>query len=180
MVITFSELRKATLSIVTYARDRMRRGIVALCEAAAFYRTKNRTLWDAMTDMYKKYGYYKDSVESITMKGIEGLGEIQQIMTNLRGNPPSEIGKYTVTAIRDYKKDTVRDLKSGKESRTGLPESNVLYYELTDGAWVCVRPSGTEPKVKFYLGVREGSMEEADEQARELGQALLSRVKAND
>lgn len=167
--------------IGTYARDKDAvAASMALCEAAAFYRTKNRTLWDAMTDMYKKYGYYKDSVESITMKGIEGLGEIQQIMTNLRGNPPSEIGKYTVTAIRDYKKDTVRDLKSGKESRTGLPESNVLYYELTDGAWVCVRPSGTEPKVKFYLGVREGSMEEADEQARELGQALLSMVKAND
>jgi len=167
--------------IGTYARDKDAvAASMALCEAAAFYRTKNMTLWDAMTDMYKKYGYYKDSVESITMKGIEGLGEIQQIMSNLRGNPPSEIGKYKVMAIRDYKKDTVRDLVSGRESRTGLPESNVLYYELTDGAWVCVRPSGTEPKVKFYLGVREGSMDEADEQAKELGRSLLAMVKAND
>lgn len=163
----------------TYARDKD--AVVAsmtLCEAAAYYKTKNMTLWDAMLAMYERYGYYKDDVTSITLKGIEGLAKIQEIMDTLRGNAPSEIGAYKVTAVRDYKKDTITDAASGAVKPTGLPSSNVLYYEMTDGAWVCVRPSGTEPKVKFYLGVKGSSLEDADDKSQALSQAVHAMIDA--
>ena len=147
----------------TYARDKD--AVVAsmtLCEAAAYYKTQGKTLWDAMIDMYEKYGYYKDDVKAITLKGIEGLEKIQTILETLRADAPKEIGGYKVLKVRDYKKDTITDLADGKVTPTGLPASNVLYYELEDDAWVCVRPSGTEPKVKFYYGIKGTSLEEAD------------------
>ena len=132
----------------TYARDKDAVvASMALCEAAAYYMTKNMTLWDAMLEMYERYGYYKDHVESITLKGIEGLAKIQEIMNTLRENAPKEIGGLKVLAARDYKADTIQDFVTGETKPTGLPKSNVLYYELEDDAWVCVRPSGTEPKV---------------------------------
>lgn len=162
----------------TYARDKD--AIVAsmtLCEAAAYYKTKNMTLWDAMLAMYEKYGYYKDDVTSITLKGIEGLAKIQEIMNTLRENAPAEIGGYKVTAVRDYKNDTVTDTATGVVSPIGLPSSNVLYYEMTDGAWVCVRPSGTEPKVKFYLGVKGVSLEDADKKMTELAESVQSMIQ---
>ena len=161
----------------TYARDKD--AIVAsmtLCEAAAYYKTKNMTLWDAMLQMYEKYGYYKDDVTSITLKGIEGLAKIQSIMDTLRENAPSEIGDYQVTAVRDYKKDTVTETATGNVHPTGFPSSNVLYYEMTDDAWVCVRPSGTEPKVKFYLGVKGSSLEDAEEKSKALSAAVLAMI----
>ena len=161
----------------TYARDKD--AIVAsmtLCEAAAYYKTKNMTLWDAMLAMYERYGYYKDDVTSITLKGIEGLAKIQEIMNTLRDQAPQEIGAYKVTAIRDYKKDTVTDLATGRVTPTGLPASNVLYYEMTDGAWVCVRPSGTEPKVKFYLGVKGTSLADADQKSADLSKAVHAMI----
>ncbi len=161
----------------TYARDKD--AIVAsmaLCEAAAYYKTKNMTLWDAMIAMYERYGYYKDDVTSITLKGIEGLAKIQEILSTLRDNAPTEIGAYKVTAVRDYKKDTILDVATGTVKPTGLPSSNVLYYELTDDAWVCVRPSGTEPKVKFYLGVKGTSLEDADAKAKALSDAVLAII----
>ena len=163
----------------TYARDKD--AIVAsmtLCEAAAYYKTKNMTLWDAMLAMYERYGYYKDDVTSITLKGIEGLAKIQSIMDTLRANAPAEIGKYKVTAVRDYKKDTITDVKTGAVKPTGLPSSNVLYYELTDDAWVCVRPSGTEPKVKFYLGVKGTSLDDAEKKSKELSTAVHTMIDA--
>lgn len=161
----------------TYARDKD--AIVAsmtLCEAAAYYKTKNMTLWDAMLAMYEKYGYYKDDVTSITLKGIEGLAKIQEIMNTLRENAPTEIGAYKVTAVRDYKKDTITEIATGAVKPTGLPSSNVLYYEMNDGAWVCVRPSGTEPKVKFYLGVKGTSLEDADEKSKNLSEAVHAMI----
>lgn len=161
----------------TYARDKD--AIVAsmtLCEAAAYYKTKNMTLWDAMLAMYEKYGYYKDDVTSITLKGIEGLAKIQEIMNTLRENAPAEIGGYKVTAVRDYKKDTITDIATGAVKPTGLPSSNVLYYEMNDGAWVCVRPSGTEPKVKFYLGVKGNSLEDADKKSKDLSAAVHTMI----
>ena len=163
----------------TYARDKD--AIVAsmtLCEAAAYYKTKNMTLWDAMLAMYERYGYYKDDVTSITLKGIEGLAKIQSIMDTLRANAPAEIGKYQVTAVRDYKKDTITDVKTGAVKPIGLPSSNVLYYELTDDAWVCVRPSGTEPKVKFYLGVKGTSLDDAEKKSKELSAAVHTMIDA--
>ncbi len=161
----------------TYARDKD--AVVAsmtLCEAAAYYKTKGMTLWDAMLAMYEKYGYYKDDVTSITLKGIEGLAKIQGIMDALRDNAPSEIGGYKVTAVRDYKKGTITSVETGSSAPTGLPNSNVLYYEMTDDAWVCVRPSGTEPKVKFYLGVKGSSLEDADKKSESLSKAVHAIV----
>ena len=136
--------------IGTHARDKDAIvATMALCEAAAYYKTQGKTLWDAMIDMYEKYGYYKDDIKSITLKGIEGLEKIQSILETLRNNPPAQIGDYKVTSARDYKKDTIKNLETGEVTATGLPSSNVLYYDLTDDAWLCVRPSGTEPKLKF-------------------------------
>ena len=161
--------------IGTYARDKDAvSASVALCEAAAYYKTKNMTLWDAMVAMYEKYGYYKDAVKAIGLKGIEGLAKIQNIMETLRNEAPAKVGEYDVVSARDYKLDTIKDMKTGAVTETGLPASNVLYYDLNDGAWVCVRPSGTEPKIKFYYGVKGTSLEDADKKSAELGEALMA------
>ena len=163
--------------IGTYARDKDAvSASVALCEAAAYYKTKNMTLWDAMVAMYEKYGYYKDAVKAIGLKGIEGLAKIQNIMETLRNEAPAKVGEYDVVSARDYKLDTIKDMKTGAVTETGLPASNVLYYDLNDGAWVCVRPSGTEPKIKFYYGVKGTSLEDADKKSAELGEALMAMV----
>ena len=162
----------------TYARDKDAvAATMFLCEAAAFYKTQGKTLWDAMLDLYERYGYYQDHVESITLKGIEGLEKIKNVMETMRKEPPTVIGDYQVLAVRDYQKDTITDTRTGDVKPTGLPKSNVLYYELTDDAWVCVRPSGTEPKVKFYIGVKGISMEDSLEKSKVLGQAMLDMVQ---
>ena len=163
--------------IGTYARDKDAIvATMALCEAAAYYKTQGKTLWDAMIEMYDQFGYYKDAIQSVTMKGIEGLQKIQEIMNSLRQNPPAEFAGDKVTAVRDYKADTITDVATGAVKPTGLPNSNVLYYELTDDAWVCVRPSGTEPKVKFYYGVKGTSLADADEKSDIMGKAVLDMV----
>ena len=163
--------------IGTYARDKDAIvATMALCEAAAYYKTQGKTLWDAMIEMYEQFGYYKDDIKAVTMKGIEGLQKIQEIMNSLRQNPPSEFAGHKVVAVRDYKADTIKNLETGEVTPTGLPNSNVLYYELTNDAWVCVRPSGTEPKVKFYYGVKGTSLEDADEKSAVMGKAVLDMV----
>ena len=163
--------------IGTYARDKDAIvATMALCEAAAYYKTQGKTLWDAMIEMYEQFGYYKDAIQSVTMKGIEGLQKIQEIMNSLRQNPPAEFAGHKETAVRDYKADTITDVATGAVKPTGLPNSNVLYYELTDDAWVCVRPSGTEPKVKFYYGVKGTSLADADEKSDIMGKAVLDMV----
>ncbi|MDD7218685.1 MAG: phospho-sugar mutase [Clostridia bacterium] len=163
--------------IGTHARDKDAIvATMALCEAAAYYKTQGKTLWDAMIDMYEQFGYYKDAVQSVTMKGIEGLQKIQEIMETLRKNPPAEFAGHKVVSARDYKKDTIIDIATGEVKPTGLPQSNVLYYDLTDDAWVCVRPSGTEPKVKFYYGVKGTSLEDADQKSEAMGKAVLALV----
>lgn len=165
--------------IGTHARDKDAIvATMALCEAAAYYRTQGKTLWDAMLDMYERYGYYKDDIQSITLKGIEGLQKIQQIMDTLRKNPPAEIGGYTVLKARDYQADTIKDTATGEVTKTGLPSSNVLYYDLSDDAWVCVRPSGTEPKVKFYYGIKGNSLADAEEKSAKLGKEVLAMIDA--
>ena len=163
--------------IGTYARDKDAIvATMALCEAAAYYKTQGKTLWDAMIEMYEQFGYYKDAIQSVTMKGIEGLQKIQETMNSLRQNPPAEFAGHKVVAVRDYKADTIKDLATGEVKATGLPNSNVLYYELTDDAWVCVRPSGTEPKVKFYYGVKGTSLADADKKSEIMGKAVLDMV----
>ncbi|MFV0362591.1 MAG: phospho-sugar mutase [Suipraeoptans sp.] len=149
--------------IGTHARDKDAIvATMALCEAAAYYKSKGKTLYDVILEMYERYGYYRDETQAITLSGIEGLAKISSIMDELRINPHKSFGDYKVEKVRDYKNDIIKDFKSGKEGTTGLPESNVLYYELENDAWVCVRPSGTEPKVKIYFGIKGKSMEDAD------------------
>lgn len=163
--------------IGTHARDKDAIvATMALCEAAAYYKKQGKTLWDAMIDMYERYGYYKDDVKSITLKGKEGLQKIQDILNNLRANTPEMIGEYKVLSARDYKADTIKDMATGEVTSTGLPSSNVLYYDLPDGAWVCVRPSGTEPKIKIYYGVKGTSLEDAAKKSAELGEKVLAMI----
>lgn len=158
----------------TYARDKDACvAVMMLCEAAAYYKTQGKTLWDAMVDMYDTYGYYKEGLSTLTLKGIDGAKEIQEMMKEFRGNPPKTLGGYKVLAVRDYQADTRSDLESGTVTVTGLPKSNVLYYELEDNAWCCVRPSGTEPKIKFYYGVKGTSMEDAGEKLEGLKRDLV-------
>ncbi len=165
--------------IGTYARDKDAIvATMALCEAAAYYKTQGKTLWDAMIEMYEEFGYYKDDIKSVTLKGIEGLQKIQEIMDTLRNQPPAEFAGHKVVSARDYRKDTITDIATGEVRPTGLPGSNVLYYDLTDDAWVCVRPSGTEPKVKFYYGVKGTSLEDADQKSAVMGQAVLDMVNS--
>ena len=158
--------------IGTHARDKD--GIVAvmtLCEAACYYKTQNMTLWDAMNQMYEKYGYYKEGQFSITLKGAEGAEQIKQMMENMRNNPPKEIAGEKVLSVGDYTAQTIKKM-TGEEVSTNLPKSNVLYYELTNDNWCCVRPSGTEPKIKFYMGVKGKTLEEADKKIEELENAM--------
>lgn len=163
--------------IGTHARDKDAIvATMALAEAAAFYKAQNMTLWDAMIAMYEKYGYYKDDIQSITLKGIEGLQKIQDILNTLRSDTPKKIGAYDVLSVRDYEADTIKDLATGAVTATGLPKSNVLYYDLSDDAWLCVRPSGTEPKVKFYYGIKGTSLEDANEKSAALGKEVLDMI----
>lgn len=163
--------------IGTHARDKDAIvATMALCEAAAYYKTKNMTLWDAMLAMYERYGYYKDGVKAVTMKGIEGLEKIQEIMNELRTNPPKEFCGYKVESFRDYQADTITDIASGEVKPTGLPKSNVLYFDMSDKVWMCIRPSGTEPKIKFYFGVVGESLEDADKKSEEMAKAVDALV----
>lgn len=163
--------------IGTYARDKDAvSASVALCEAAAYYKTKDMTLWDAMLAVYDKYGYYKDAVKSIGLSGIEGLAKIQSIMESFRTQPPVTVGDYKVISARDYKLDTIKNMETGETAKTGLPSANVLYYDLNDDAWLCVRPSGTEPKIKFYYGIKGSSLEDADARSAALGNAVMDIV----
>ena len=154
----------------THARDKDAIvAVMCLCEVAAWCKVQGISLWDMMLEMYEKYGYFKETQYTITLKGIEGSKQIVAIMDKLRNNPPKAFGDKKVLAVRDYKTGKVVDITSGIESETGLPASNVLYFELTDGAWCCARPSGTEPKIKFYMGVKGSSLADAEVQAGSQG-----------
>ncbi len=142
--------------------------VMSLCEAAAFYRSKGISLYEQMNNIYKKYGYFKEDLVSVTLKGIEGMSKIKEIMEGYRKNPPKTAGDYKVLKVRDYQTDTITDQVTGEVTPTGLPKSDVLYFELNDNAWCAVRPSGTEPKIKFYFGVKGASMEDAQEKLEKL------------
>ncbi len=163
--------------IGTHARDKDAIvATMALCEAAAYFKSQGKTLWDAMLDLYEKYGYCIDDIQSISLKGIEGLKKIQEIMSILRENTPVKIGKYDVLYARDYKVDTIKNMVTGEVTPTGLPNSDVIYYDLSEDAWLCVRPSGTEPKVKFYYGVKGTSLEDARKLSKKLGEEVLAMI----
>ena len=157
----------------TYARDKDACvAVMMLCEVASYYKKQGKTLWDAMLDLYEKYGYYREGLETVTLKGISGAEEIKQRMEDSRKNPPKEFAGYEVLAVRDYLTDERKDMKTGEVTKTGLPTSNVLYYELSNNAWCCVRPSGTEPKIKYYFGVRGENLADADEKLERVKQCL--------
>ena len=161
-----------------YARDKDGiAAVMALCEAACYYRSKGETLWDQMNNIYEKYGYYKEAQVSIVLEGAEGAEKIQEMMTNMRNTPIDKIGKYKVLEFKDIDRDYVKDMVTGKESKSGLPKSNVLYYGLEDNSWCCVRPSGTEPKIKLYMGIKGKSAEDATVKLEELKKAMVEIVK---
>ncbi len=159
----------------TYARDKDACvAVMMLCEVAAWCKSNGITLWDAMVSLYETYGYYKEGLETMTLKGMDGAEKIQSMMNEMRSNPPKKIGAWDVLALRDYKQDTRTDMTSGEVTPTGLPESNVLYYELSNNAWCCVRPSGTEPKIKFYFGVVGTDIKDSEKKLDELRTAMLT------
>ena len=160
-----------------YARDKDGIGaVMALCEAACYYQSKGKTLWDAMMDIYEKYGYYKETQVSIVREGAEGAEEIKQMMTNTRNKDIEKIGDYKVLTFKDIEKDIVKNMQTGEITKTGLPKSNVLYYELEDNNWCCIRPSGTEPKIKLYMGVKCKTEEEASTKLEQLKEDMLKVI----
>ena len=164
--------------ISDYARDKDGiSAVMSLCEAAAYYKSKEITLWDQMINIYEKYGYYKEGQVSITLEGSSGAEKIKQMMDNLRSNLPLKIGKYKVLAFKDIANNIVKDMVTGRGTETGLPKSNVLYFELENDAWCCVRPSGTEPKIKLYFGVKSNSLENAEQDLEELKNSMCEIVK---
>lgn len=161
-----------------YARDKDGiAAVMALCEAACYYQSKGKTLWDAMQDIYKKYGYYKETQVSIVREGPQGAQEIKDMMTKMRNTDINKIGDYEVLTFKDIEKDIVKDMRTGEITKTGLPTSNVLYYALEDNSWCCVRPSGTEPKIKLYMGVKGSSQEDANKKLENLKQAMEACVR---
>ena len=161
----------------THARDKDAVvAVMALCEAAAYYKTKGLTLWDKMIDMYETYGYYKEGIVSVTLEGADGAEKIKEIMNNFRTEPLKNLGEYKVLKVRDYQDDKIEELATGKAEKTNLPKSNVLYYELENDSWCCVRPSGTEPKIKFYIGIKGTSLEDADKKVKELEKAVRKLI----
>ena len=162
----------------THARDKDAIvAIMALCEATAYYKKHGLTLWDQMINIYNKYGYYREDLASITLKGADGATKIQNMMSKMRNNPPVRIGRWDVKAVRDYRIQERKEMMTGNTSKIDLPTSNVLYYELSNDSWCCVRPSGTEPKIKFYIGVKGNSLEDSKQQVEELKAEVLKLIQ---
>lgn len=162
----------------THARDKDAVvAVMCLCEVAAYCKSQGMTLWDLMLKLYETYGYYKEGLHTVTLKGMSGQARIGEIMNSFRTNTPKAFGRFSVTAFRDYHEDVVIK-EDGSRTKTGLPKSNVLYFELENDCWCCVRPSGTEPKIKFYMGVKGESLEEAENMLSELTDAVLGLVEA--
>ncbi len=161
----------------THARDKDAVvAVMCLCEMAAWCKKNGKTVWDQMLALYEKYGYYKETQYAITLKGIEGSKQIAEIMDKLRSNPPKEFGDLKVVEVRDYDGNKVVNMETGEERETGLPKSNVLYFDLTNDSWCCARPSGTEPKLKFYMGVKGTSLEDAQAKVEKLTEALKAHI----
>ncbi len=159
----------------THARDKDAIvAVMCLCEVASYCKKHGKTLWDMMLEMYEKYGYFKETQYTITLKGIDGAKQIAEIMEKLRQNPPAAFGALKVLKFRDYQNDVVIDMETGAKTATGLPKSNVLYFELPDNNWCCARPSGTEPKIKFYMGVKGNSLEDAQARVEQLTEDVMA------
>ncbi|MGN0496245.1 MAG: phospho-sugar mutase [Lachnospiraceae bacterium] len=163
----------------TYARDKDACvAVMMLCEVAAYYKSVGKTLWDGMLDIYEQYGYFREDLQTITLKGISGAEQIQLMMDNLRENPPAVIGGIAVKQVKDYQASVSKEVSTGEKTAIMLPKSNVLYFDMEDDCWCCARPSGTEPKIKFYIGVKGKSLEDADEMLNEVVKDLMKQVNA--
>ncbi len=161
-----------------YARDKDGiSAVMSLCEAAAYYKSKGLTLWDQMQNIYEKYGHYKEEQVSIVLEGADGAEKIKEMMTNMRNKDVEKIGAYKVLEFKDVERDYTKNMVTGEEGKTGLPKSNVLYYQLEDNSWCCVRPSGTEPKIKLYMGVKGKNEEDAINKLTDLKQAMETLVR---
>ncbi len=161
----------------THARDKDAVvAVMCLAEVAAWCKKNGITVWDQMLNIYKKYGYYREGIHTVTLKGVDGAAQIKGIMDRIRQNPPKEFAGLKVKEYRDYKADKAVDLESGAEKKTGLPESNVLYFDLENNSWCCVRPSGTEPKIKFYMGVKGTSLEDSAAKLEELRDDVVKKL----
>lgn len=164
----------------THARDKDAIvAVMCLCEVAAWCKYNNITVWDQMQNIYKKYGFYMEGIHTITLKGIDGAKQIQDMMDNLRSNPPKEFDGLKVLSLRDYEKDTATDLVTGKVTSTNLPKSNVLYFEIENDSWCCARPSGTEPKIKFYMGIKGTSLDDATKKLSDFKDAVVKKLENN-
>ena len=162
----------------TYARDKDAVGAAMLvCEMAAYYKNRGMTLYDALNELYEKYGVYREGVKSVTLKGIDGAEQIQKIMAYLRANTPIEFAGHRTIWKKDYKTKEFVNIATGETEESTLPVSDVLYYNLEDGAWLCVRPSGTEPKIKFYMGVRGISVKEAERKVEAMENAVVELLE---
>lgn len=162
----------------THARDKDAVvAVMCLCEVAAWCKKQGITVWDQMLKIYEEYGYFQEGIHTITLKGIDGAQQIREIMEKIRSNPPKNFGALSVRSFRDYSKDKTVDMETGKEGTTGLPESNVLYFELSNDSWCCARPSGTEPKIKFYMGVKGTSLEDAEKKLNDLKEQVIELSK---
>ena len=161
----------------THARDKDAIvAVMCLAETAAYAKKHGKTLWDEMIRIYDKYGYYKEGIHTVTLKGVDGAEQIKNIMEKIRQNPPKEFGELKVKEFRDYDADTTLNIETGEKGKTGLPKSNVLYFDLENNSWCCVRPSGTEPKIKFYMGVKGTSLEDAGKKLEDLKKDVIDRL----
>ncbi|MGG0722521.1 phospho-sugar mutase [Bacillus mycoides] len=150
--------------------------VLFACEVAAYYKSQGKTLYDGLLEVFKKYGFFREDLVSLTLKGKDGAEQIQKMMATFRGNPPKEVAGLTVVAVEDYKESIITTLQDGNKEEIHLPKSNVLKYQLADGSWFCLRPSGTEPKIKFYFGVQDDSLQNSEQKLLTIKQDIMNRL----
>ena len=162
----------------THARDKDAVvAVMCLCEVAAWCKHNGITVWDQMQKIYRQYGFYMEGIHTITLKGIDGAQQIKDMMDRLRANPPKEFDGLKVLKFRDYTKNTITDLATGEVTPAGLPNSNVLYFDIENDSWCCARPSGTEPKIKFYMGIKGRNMEDAKAKLESFKAAVIKELE---
>lgn len=150
--------------------------VLFACEVAAYYKSQGKTLYDGLLEVFKKYGFFREDLVSLTLKGKDGAEQIQKMMATFRGNPPKEVAGLTVVAVEDYKESIITTLQDGNKEEIHLPKSNVLKYQLEDGSWFCLRPSGTEPKIKFYFGVQDDSLQNSEHKLLTIKEDIMNRL----
>lgn len=150
--------------------------VLFVCEVAAYYKSQGKTLYDGLLEVFEKYGFFREDLVSLTLKGKDGAEQIQEMMATFRENPPKEVAGLTVVAVEDYKASIVTSLQDGHKEEIHLPKSNVLKYQLEDGSWFCLRPSGTEPKIKFYFGVKDNSLQNSEQKLLTIKEDIMNRL----